>query len=87
MGYWVELMKKYFVYCGYISADHYDSSEGPIYELKTFHSANEMLKFRLEFDKLINYKNVSNVIFTIIHGYENKLRPIKMVSSYRIEDV
>ena len=73
----------FFVYYGYVSADNYDSSEGPTYCIKECKTAGEVETFKKKFDEEV-HDECSNVIFRIFEGKERFLQPKEVVTVYEL---
>ncbi len=74
----------FFVYCGYVSPDHCDSSYSPTYKLLSFNNEQEVLKYKVEFDENIN-SDCDNVIFRVFKGTELNLKPVEKVTEWKLE--
>lgn len=74
----------FFIYYGYVSPDHYNSSGGPLYKIKEVRTAEEVAAFRKEFDEDYLHDECSNIIFRVFEGEERFLRPKKVVESYEL---
>ena len=73
----------FFVYHGYVSPDHYDSSEGPTYKMESFKSEAEVLAFKKEFDELIT-SDCDHFILIVFSGKELELVPVKTVTEWSL---
>jgi len=76
----------FFIYYGYVSADNYDASEGPIYSIKECCTAEEVAEFRKEFDEDYLHDGCSNIIFRVFEGKERFLQPKKVIEIYELKD-
>lgn len=74
----------FFVYFGYVSPDNYDSSEEPTYKLIALDSEEKVLKLKKEFEENI-HDECGNVIFRVIKGSELSLKPVKIVTEWKLE--
>jgi len=72
----------FYVYHGYVDADNYDCSEGPVYKVNAYTSEADVLAFRMEFYEEIN-EDCSRVIFRVFEGNEREIIPDQKVVSYR----
>lgn len=72
----------FYVYYGYVSADNYDVSEGPIYKVAEFRTSDEVASFRKEFDEDYLHDECSNIIFRVFEGVERTLKPKEVIQSY-----
>lgn len=77
---------RYWVYSGYVSADHCDSSESPTYTLMYFKCPATLAAFRKEFEEETAHE-CSNVIFTVIEGVEVEMVPEQTVTSWSLKRV
>ena len=73
----------FYVYYGYASPDHYDSSESPTYEIAEYETEEEVLKFYKEFQDEYIHDDCENVIFRIFEGSELKIEPKVVVTEYQ----
>lgn len=73
----------FYVYSGYIGPDNYDQSSGPTYKLLKFKTAEEVIKFKKEFDEQLD-EYCGHVLFTVIEGEERKVEPIKVVTEWTL---
>ncbi len=73
----------FYVYCGYVSSDSYDASEGAIYKLLTFNTKEEVLYFHKEFQEDV-HEECSHVIFKVFTGTELFVRPKTVVETYEL---
>ncbi len=74
----------FYIYSGYVSPDHYDASEGPIYVIKNVASKEEVADFREEFQEEIR-DECSNVIFRVFEGKERQLKAKDVVTRYELD--
>jgi hypothetical protein len=74
----------FFVYCGYSSPDNCDSSERPTYEIKEFKTEEDVIKFKKEFDEWIS-NECSNIIFRVFEGTEKKIKPVKIITEWKLD--
>lgn len=75
----------FFVYCGYVSPDHYDSSESPTYELHSFKDEESLLQFKKQFEENV-HSECDNIIFRIFSGKEVFLKPVNVVTEWKLEE-
>lgn len=73
----------FYVYCGYVSSDSYDASEGAIYKLHQFLTKADVLEFHKEFTGDV-HKHCSHVIFRVFNGTELFVRPKTVVETYEL---
>lgn len=60
----------FYIYYGYVSADHYDPCDTPCYEIKEAKTEQEVIQFKKEFYEDYIHDECSNVIFRVFDGEE-----------------
>lgn len=73
----------FYVYSGYVSPDNCDSSEEPTHKFNYFRTEEELIKFKMEFEKSLN-DDCIHVVFRIIEGKELTLTPVEKVTTWKL---
>lgn len=73
----------FYVYHGYVSPDNYDSSERPTYQLSAFHTEDDLISFKEEFEANL-HDECMKPIFRIISGKEVSLEPVEKVTTWKL---
>jgi hypothetical protein len=73
----------FYVYHGYVSPDNYDSSERPTYQLSSFHTEDEVIAFKEEFEAEL-HDECMKPIFRVITGREMSLKPVETVTTWKL---
>lgn len=73
----------FYVYHGYVSPDNYDSSERPTYQLSSFKTEQEVVKFKEEFEADL-HDDCKKPIFRIISGKELQMEPVEKVTTWKL---
>lgn len=72
----------FFVYHGYVNSDHYDTADGPIFELTECETEEDVTGLKEDFD-LNAHAESSHIIFRVIQGVERELVPREKVIKWR----
>lgn len=75
----------YFIYHGYVSADNYDPSERSTYKLTVKETEAEVIAHHKEFLEDL-HDECCNEIYRIIKGDELLLKPVQIVTDYKLSD-
>lgn len=76
--------KTFIVYSGFVCADNYDCSDGPIHEVNIFNTHEEVIEFHKEFQENV-YDECGHVIFRVFEGTEMKIAPVEFVKTYELQ--
>lgn len=74
----------YIVVYGYCGPDNYTSRSGPLLEIKTLKTADEVLALHYEFREESAHKDLDQHVFRVFEGKELKLIPVETVTKYKL---
>jgi hypothetical protein len=74
----------FYVYHGYVSADRYDASEGPLYEITECRTVDDVMKLLAEHHEA-QHNECANAIFRVFEGQERKLSPVNIVEKWELK--
>ncbi len=76
----------FYVYSGFTCSDNFDCSEGPIFTLREFKTADGVAAAKKDFeDNLCEVEVYDNAIFRVFEGEEKQLIPKSHVIKWEIK--